>query len=103
MSKFFKVRDPWVLMYPDVSNRQKAFEQVNFHREALKQVKASLGAKCTYLVHQMRNGKLSFKAYMLVGGKKKIISVSEGVPAVDDLTAEDYKKLKVALDEHTRS
>lgn len=102
MSKFFKTRDPWVQMYPEVSQRTKAFEQVNFHREALKQVKASLGPRCTFLTHEMGDGKLSFRAYLIVKGKKKIITVSEGVPTALDLKAEDYKKLKVVLDEQLR-
>ena len=103
MSRYFKTRDPWVVAYPDFKERTKAFEQVQFHREAISQVKKALGAKCTFLSHVITNGKLSFIAYLNVNNKVKKISISEDVPSAFDLVADDYKKLKLALDEQSRS
>lgn len=71
--------------------------QITFHRKALNEVRKALGKNCRHLVHSTDSSKIiSFKAYMVIDGKTKIVNVDSEKTA-ENLDAESYRNLNEVL------
>lgn len=105
-SKYFghpKAWDKSLVGYHHLKDLQQSFEQQNFHRVALKEVKRALGSHCKHLIHYKTTEGLFFKAKVIVKGELKTFNVDSEVKSAENLTAETYKNLKNVLESAIRS
>lgn len=84
-------------------NYTAASSQMGFHALAMKEIKNQLGKSCTYLSHVTEGGLIKFKANLIIKGEKKTLYINTEKANPSDLVPENYKDLKILLDEHITS